>query len=188
MHASPLIRDSTESDIDAITAIYSEHVLHGLATFEISPPDAAEMAVRRAGVLARGLPYLVAELDGAVAGYAYAAPFRARPAYRYTLENSIYLRPDKLRRGVGRALLLALTDACASAGYRQMIAVIGDSANAASIGLHAACGFRHSGVLAGTGFKFGRWVDTVMMQKELGQGDRMFPDDLPLRGEEEDSR
>ena len=173
------IRASEERDLVAITAIYSHHVLHGLATFEIEPPDRAEMARQ---ILAQGLPYLVAEFDGGVAGYAYAAPYRARPAYRYTLENSIYIERGALGRGAGRALLEALIAACARAGYRQLVAVIGDSANAASIGLHAACGFRHAGLLQGVGFKFGRWVDSALMQKELGEGIRSAPAALSTPG------
>jgi phosphinothricin acetyltransferase len=176
------IRASEERDLAAITAIYSYHVLHGLATFEIEPPDAAEMARRREQILAQGLPYLVAERDGRVAGYAYAALYRARPAYRYTLEDSIYIERGALGRGAGRALLEALIAACARAGYRQLVAVIGDSANAASIGLHAACGFRHAGLLQGVGFKFGRWVDSVLMQKELGEGIRSAPTALSAAG------
>ena len=175
MKTSFIVRASAERDLAAITAIYAHHVLHGLASFEVEPPDAAEMARRRADVLARGLPYLVAEQDGRVAGYAYAAPYRSRPAYRYTLENSIYIDPGVLGRGAGRVLLDALVQACARAGYRQLLAVIGDSANSASIGLHAACGFKQVGLLPGVGFKFGRWVDSVLMQRELGDGERSAP-------------
>lgn len=169
------VRASEERDLAAIAAIYAHHVLNGLATFELDPPDVAEMARRRAQVLEQGLPYLVAEREGRVAGYAYAAPYRARPAYRYTLENSIYIERDALGQGAGRALLDALIAACAKAGYRQLIAVIGDSENRASIGLHAACGFQHAGLLRGVGFKFGRWVDSVLMQKELGDGASTIP-------------
>lgn len=181
MKPAVTIRASEERDLAAIAAIYAHHVLHGLATFEIEPPDATEMGRRRAHVLALGLPYLVAELDGQVAGYAYAAPFRERPAYRYTLEDSIYIGRDFVGRGAGRALLEALIAACARAGYRQLVAVIGDSANQASIGVHAACGFRHAGLLPGVGFKFGRWVDSVFMQRDLGEGERSMPAPLPLR-------
>lgn len=172
------VRASEERDLASITAIYAHHVLHGLASFELEAPDAAEMGRRRAGVLALGLPYIVAELDGRVIGYAYAAPYRDRPAYRYTLEDSIYIASDARGRGAGRILLEALIAACARAGYRQLIAVIGDSANQASIGLHAACGFNHAGLLPGVGFKFGRWVDSVFMQIALGEGERS-PPDLP---------
>ena len=164
------IRDAADADIGAIAAIYAHHVLHGLASFELEAPDAAEMARRRAQVLALGLPYLVAEREGRIAGYAYAAPYRARPAYRYTLEDSIYIDREFVGRGAGRMLLDALIEACARAGFRQMIAVIGDSANSASIALHAACGFRRSGVFTDVGYKFGRWVDSVLMQRELGAG------------------
>jgi len=161
----------------AITAIYRHHVLGGAATFETVPPDEPEMARRRDDVLARGLPYVVAELDGVLAGYAYAAPYRSRAAYRYTVEDSVYVAPTMPRRGAGRALLDALVAACAASSCRQMVAVIGDSANAASIGLHAACGFRHVGLLPGVGFKLGRWVDSVLMQRALGAGERTLPDD-----------
>jgi phosphinothricin acetyltransferase len=178
------VRASEERDLAAITAIYSHHVLNGLATFEIEPPDEAEMARRRAQIVRQGLPFLVAEREGRVAGYAYAAPYRTRPAYRYTLEDSIYIGHDALGHGAGRALLDALIVACARAGYRQLIAVIGDSANTASIGLHAACGFKHAGLLQGVGFKFERWVDSVLMQMELGEGKGSVPAPLRTRGEE----
>jgi phosphinothricin acetyltransferase len=171
------VRACEERDMTAITAIYAYHVLHGLASFELEAPDAAEMGRRRARVLALSLPYIVAELDGRVIGYAYAAPYRDRPAYRYTLEDSIYIARDAAGLGAGRALLEALLAACAQAGYRQMVAVIGDSANHASIGLHAACGFKHVGCLPGTGLKFGRWVDSVFMQRALGEGERSLPPD-----------
>lgn len=175
------VRASEERDLAVIAQIYAYHVLHGLATFELAPPDAAEMGRRRAHVLALGLPFLVVESDGRVIGYAYAAPYRERPAYRYTLEDSIYIAHDAVGRGAGRALLEALLAACAQAGYRQMVAVIGDSANRASIGVHAACGFKHAGLLPSTGLKFGRWVDSVFMQKALGEGDRSLPDAAPAR-------
>ena len=173
------VRASEARDLAAIAAIYAHHVLRGLATFEIEPPSAAEMERRRAHVLKLGLPYLVAELDGKVAGYAYAAPYRDRPAYRYTVEDSIYIAPEAQGRGAGRALLVALVAACARAGYRQLVAVIGDSANEASIGLHAVCGFKHAGLLPAVGYKFGRWVDSVLMQMELGEGARSAPTELP---------
>jgi phosphinothricin acetyltransferase len=150
-------------------------VLTGLASFEVTPPDAAEIARRRAEVLRRGLPYVVAALDGAVAGYAYAAPYRLRPAYRYTVEDSIYVHRDALGRGVGRRLLERLVADCAAAGYRQMLAVIGDSGNRPSIALHAACGFTRVGLLPSVGFKLGRWVDSVLMQRALGEGDATLP-------------
>lgn len=171
----PVIRPSQEDDLAAICAIYAHHVSYGLATFEEAPPDVAELGRRRAELLARGLPHLVAELDGVVVGYAYAGPYRPRPAYRHTVEDSVYLAPQHVRRGVGRALLAQLIDACTAAGYRQMVAVIGDSANAPSIGLHAALGFREAGLLRSVGFKLGRWVDTVLMQRPLGPGDAELP-------------
>lgn len=183
----PGVRASRPGDLPAITAIYAHHVLHGLASFELVPPDVNEMARRRADVLARGLPHLVAAAGGQIAGYAYAAPYRERPAYRYALEDSVYIQPDCIGRGIGRALLEVLIEACTGAGYRQLIAVIGDSGNAGSIGLHAACGFVRTGLLPGVGFKFGRWVDSVLMQKELGEGERTLPDTTPERGEGEGS-
>jgi phosphinothricin acetyltransferase len=163
-----MVRLSTEQDIAAITAIYSHHVLHGAGSFEIDPPDEAEIARRRAAVLERGLPYLVAEIDGAITGYAYAGAYRPRPAYRFTVENSVYVHPDLCGRGIGRALMAPLIQGCEQAGARQMIAVIGDSANTASIRLHENFGFRHVGVLHAVGYKFDRWLDTVLMQRELG--------------------
>src|SRR5258708_194126 len=176
-----VIRDSGPADIGAIRDIYAHHVSHGFASFEEVPPDRAEMEQRRAEILARGLPYLVATLpgrdpgDGHVAGYAYASPFRARSAYRFTLENSVYVAPDMQRLGVGRALLADLLPRCAALGYRQMIAVIGDSANHASIGLHEAAGFVEVGRLRAVGFKLGRWVDSVLMEHALGPGDSTLP-------------
>jgi phosphinothricin acetyltransferase len=174
-----VIRPSRDDDLPAIRDIYAHHVLTGLASFEVDPPDLEEMARRRADVLARGLPHLVAERAGPegprILGYAYAGPYRTRPAYRLTLENSIYVAPDAVRGGVGRGLLAALIDLCEADGYRQMIAVIGDSGNAGSIGLHAALGFRQVGLLPSIGFKFGRWVDSVLMQRALGPGDEALP-------------
>ena len=170
------IRPCVDSDLPHITAIYGHHVLHGLASFELTPPDLAEIARRRAEVEARGLPYLVAELDGAVVGYAYANLYRTRPAYRYTVEDSLYVHDRHLRRGVGAALLPALIEACAAAGCRQMIAVIGDSANHSSILLHERFGFARIGTLPAVGFKFGRWVDSVLLQRALGPGADSLPD------------
>ncbi len=170
------IRASSAADIPAITAVYSHHVLNGLASFEIVPPDEAEIARRRDEILAQHLPYRVAVLDGRIAGFAYAAPFRTRPAYRYTLEDSVYIAPAAARRGVGRALLVSLLDICSALGYRQMIAVIGDSGNAASIGLHQSCGFARVGQLPSVGFKHRRWVDSVLMQRALGPGDGAVPE------------
>lgn len=169
------LRPADAADIVAIQAIYAHHVLNGLATFEEIPPDTAEMAARRADVLDRGLPYLVAEEDDSVLGFAYAAPYRLRSAYRFVVEDSIYLDPAATRRGIGGALLAALIEQCTVAGARQMLAVIGDSANAASIAVHARAGFTHTGIFHGVGFKFGRWVDTVMMQRPLGPGETTLP-------------
>ncbi len=169
------IRDATDADLPAIHAIYTHHVLHGLGSFEEIPPDLAEMRRRRDDVLTRGLPYIVANLDGRVAGYAYTGPYRTRSAYRYTVEDSIYVSPDFHRRGVGRALLAALVTRCTALGYRQMVAVIGDSANGGSIGVHAAQGFVQVALLPAIGFKFGRWVDGVLMQRPLGEGQITLP-------------
>lgn len=169
------IRPATDSDIPAITAIYSHHVLHGTASFEIDPPDEHEIARRRAEIERRSLPYLVAELDGAVVGYAYAGAYRPRIAYRFTVENSVYIHPARLGQGLGRLLLKTLIGACEQRGCRQMIAVIGDSANTASIRLHESLGFRHAGVLKSVGFKFGRWLDTVLMQLPLAEADQTRP-------------
>lgn len=170
------IRPSTDADVPAITAIYGWNVLNGLGTFEEVPPDEAEMTRRRAAFLDRGLPYLVAEQDGKVLGYAYAGPFRLRAAYRYTVEDSIYVAPDAAGKGVGKALLQALIEACEGLGLRQICAVIGDSGNAASIGVHAALGFEHKGVFPAMGYKFGRWVDLVWMQRSLNGGGDTPPD------------
>lgn len=165
------IRDSQDDDLAAIADIYRPAVLHGLASFETEPPDIAEMARRRAAVLQGGYPYLVAETaEGVVAGYAYAGPYRARPAYRFSAENSIYVAPECQGRGVGRALLGALLARCEAAGLRLMVAVIGDSANVASIGLHESCGFQRAGLLPAVGWKHGRWVDSVLMVRPLGPG------------------
>jgi len=173
LHGSPgplLIRNSTDADLPAVTAIYAHGVLHGTGTFELDAPDEAEMARRRAEVLSRGLPYLVAERNGAVLGYAYANYFRPRMAYRFCLEDSIYLAPDAQGQGVGRVLLAELIARCEAAGARQMVAVIGDSANAGSIGLHRALGFHDMGTMTAAGWKFDRWLDVVFMQRALGVG------------------
>ena len=170
------VRPSRTEDIDAIQAIYAHHVLHGLASFEEVPPDAAELAKRREAIVGRGLPYLVAEVGGEVVGYAYAGPYRARSAYRHTLEDSVYVAEGRNGQGIGRALLTRLIVECERVGARQLVAVIGDSGNAGSIGLHAALGFRHAGLLPSIGFKHGRWVDSVLMQRPLGEGDATLPE------------
>lgn len=185
MHApvpqGPLVRPSAEADLPAIAAIYRHHVTTGLASFEETPPDLAELGRRREAVLGAGLPWLVAEGPGGLVGYAYAGLYRPRSAYRYTVEDSIYVAPGEARRGIGRALLSALIDDATAKGYRQMVAVIGDSANLASIAVHRACGFREAGRLEGVGFKFGRWVDSVLMQRPLGPGASGVPAGPPLR-------
>ncbi|HEY1203361.1 MAG: N-acetyltransferase family protein [Bryobacteraceae bacterium] len=174
---SPTLRPSTDADLPAIDAIYAHHVRTGLASFETVPPTVEEMARRRLEVLKRGLPFLVAEVEGTVVGYAYASLYRPRPAYRSTLEDSIYIHPEHTRQGIGRLLLQALLADCEAKGYRQMVAIIGDSGNAPSIGLHQAFGFEHAGTLRSVGFKFGRWVDTVLMQRPLGAADSTLPGD-----------
>jgi L-amino acid N-acyltransferase YncA len=168
--APALVRPATDADLEAVAAVYAPHVAHGSATFETEPPDAAEMGRRRADVLGRGWPWLVAERAGRVVGYAYANAFRTRAAYRFCLEDSIYLAPEACGKGIGRQLLVELLARCEAAGARQMLAVIGDSANAGSIGLHRALGFAHTGVLQAAGWKHGRWIDVVLMQKALGPG------------------
>ena len=164
------IRAATAADIPAITAIYDHAVRQGTASFELDPPDAAEMARRRQALVEAGFPYLVAEAEGAVAGYAYAGPYRPRPAYRWSVEDSVYVAPSMHRRGIGTALLARLVGEAEQRGYRQMIAVIGDSAQTASIALHRAAGFRMIGTIENVGFKLGRWLDTVLMQRPLGPG------------------
>lgn len=169
------IRDAREADMIAVQEIYTWYVTRTAASFEEVPPDVAEMKRRLAATLERNLPFLVAEADGRVVGYCYAGPFRPRSAYRYTIEDSIYVSPHAIRRGIGSGLLGTLIERCASLGYRQMIGVIGDSANTASIGLHASLGFRQEGVLKGVGLKFGRWVDVVIMHRTLGDPDAPPP-------------
>ena len=169
------VRAAAQGDVAAIQAIYAHHVLRGLATFEEVPPDVAEMRRRHADVTACGLPYLVAVERGEVLGYGYCAPYRARSAYRYALEDSIYIKDGHLGKGIGTLLLTELLRICEGLGYRQVIAVIGDSANAGSIALHARLGFLRVGTLRSTGFKFGRWVDSVLMQRPLGPGDGTPP-------------
>jgi phosphinothricin acetyltransferase len=169
------LREATPHDVPRIAAIYAHHVLHGLASFEIDPPDEATIARRFADVRARGLPYLAAEADGRVVGYAYAAPYRSRPAYRHTVEDSVYVDRAAAGRGIGRRLLEQLVAEATALGHRQMIAVIGDSGNRASIALHEACGFERVGLLPSVGFKLGRWVDSVLMQRPLGAGHATLP-------------
>ena len=165
-----LIRPSRDEDIAGITAIYAQHVLHGTGTFEITPPTVADMTARRAEVLSRGLPWLVCESAGELAGFAYCNWFKPRPAYRYSAEDSVYLAPGAAGRGLGRALLAELAAQAARAGVRKLIAVIGDSANASSIGVHRSLGFTDAGLLRDCGWKFERWLDVVMMEKSLGAG------------------
>ena len=171
----PIIRPSRDDDIAAITTIYGHHVLHGLASFEEVPPPAEEIGRRRADILGRGLPYLVAERGGRVVGYCYAGPFRPRVGYRFTLEDSIYIDPAEVGRGIGRALLTPVLARCTELGYRQMVAVIGGRETVASIRLHQALGFREIGIIEAVGFKFGRWIDSVLMQRTLGEGADTLP-------------
>jgi L-amino acid N-acyltransferase YncA len=165
-----LVRSSRESDLDAIAAIYAHAVTHGTASFELDPPDRAEMARRRAAILEGGYPYLVAERDGEILGYAYAGAYRTRPAYRSTVEDSIYVAASAQGQGVGRALLAALIEACEALDFRLMVAVIGDEDSHGSIGLHQSLGFEPAGILKGIGYKHGRWLSTVLMQRPLGRG------------------
>lgn len=174
-----VVRDLTAADMPAITAIYAHHTLHGLGTFDEKPLPLEEMEERADAVRAQKLPWLVAELNGAVAGYAYAMLFHARRGWRYTLENSVYIAPGLERRGIGRAVLSELIARCEVMGYRQMIAAIGDRGNAGSIGLHEALGFSHAGVYHNAGLKAGRWLDVVLMQRALGEGAANLPDREP---------
>ncbi|WP_166355984.1 GNAT family N-acetyltransferase [Phytoactinopolyspora limicola] len=175
---APLIRTATDADLPAVQAIYAYYVLHTASTFEEVPPTVNELRTRWSALSAAGLPYLVAELDGDVAGYCYAAPYRSRPAYRYTIEDSVYVAPHAHRRGVGRTLLDTLIERCAAGPWRQMIAVIGDGTNTGSITLHQRLGFHHAGTLTAAGYKFGRWIDSVLMQRALGPGASTRPDAL----------
>ena len=174
--ADIVVRDATDADIPAIQSIYGQEVLHGLASFEEVPPTVAEMRRRRREILALGLPYLVAEIDGRVAGYGHAGPYRHRPAYRHTVEDSVYVGLEMRGLGVGGRLLGALIVACERGPWRQMIAVIGDRGNAGSIRLHQRFGFREIGTLEAVGYKLGRWVDTVLMQRALGTGSGSAPE------------
>lgn len=169
------VRDAIEEDMRHVQAIYAHHVLHGLATFEEIPPAANEMNTRREAVLAAGLPYLVAEIEGRILGYAYATAYRPRPAYRHTIEDSVYVVEGYGGRGIGSALLGELIGRCEAGPWRQMLAVIGDNGNEGSIALHRRLGFEPVGTLRSVGFKFGGWVDTVLMQRSLGEGDRTLP-------------
>jgi L-amino acid N-acyltransferase YncA len=169
------VRDAQDADMVAVQSIYAHHVLHGLASFEEVPPTVEEIASRRTAVLALGLPYLVGTLADRVVGYCYAGPYRSRPAYRHTIEDSVYVAEGMAGRGIGRALLRQLIGRCEQGPWRQMLAVIGDSGNAGSIALHASLGFQPIGTLRSAGFKFGRWVDSVLMQRALGEGDTTCP-------------
>ena len=169
------IRPAAPDDLGAIQAIYAHHVLKGLASFEEEPPSREEIARRYREVTGSGLPWIVAQYGDAVAGYGYCSLYRARSAYRYSLEDSVYVKPEMVGQGIGKRLLDELIRRCEALGYRQIIAVIGDSANAASIGLHASAGFLRTGTLRSVGFKFGRWVDSVIMQRPLGPGDGTKP-------------
>lgn len=182
--AAVRLRDTRPGDLPSIQAIYSHHVLNGLASFEETAPDLAEIRRRYEATLAQGFPHVAAEITGTggqsiLAGYAYAGAYRTRPAYRYSVENSVYIAQDCLGRGVGRLLLTELIGRCTALGFRQMIAVIGDSGNAASIGLHKALGFTPAGTITSVGFKFGCWVDSVIMQRPLGAGDGDVPGSPP---------
>lgn len=164
---TPQIRTATTNDIERIQAIYARHVLEGIASFEETPPNTETMAERMLSTTRNGLPYLAAEVEGRIVGYSYATPYHHRPAYRHTIEDSVYVDPDMVGRGIGRALLTRLIEDCRRGPWQQMVAVIGDSGNQASIGIHARLGFRNVGTLQAVGFKFGRWIDTVIMQRAL---------------------
>jgi phosphinothricin acetyltransferase len=172
---SILIRPSRDGDLPAVVAIYAHAVTHGTASFEIDPPDFGEVTRRRAALLGGGYPYIVAERDGSVLGYAYAGPYRARPAYRSTVEDSVYIAPEAHRQGVGRLLLAALIEEAEARDFRLMVAVIGDEESRGSIGLHASLGFEQAGTLKGVGYKHGRWLSTVLMQRPLGPGSAKPP-------------
>jgi L-amino acid N-acyltransferase YncA len=170
-----IIRTATIADAPALAAIYGHHALHGFGTFEETGPSPDDMAARLKAVLDLGLPYMIAEIDGKVVGFAYAGPFRTRAAYRYTVEDSVYIAPDRQGQGVGKALLTAVIAACEPLGLRQMVAMIGDTENAGSVGVHRACGFVHTGVLTAVGYKAGRWVDVVIMRRPLNGGEATPP-------------
>jgi phosphinothricin acetyltransferase len=175
------VRDARENDMAAVQAIYAHYVLHGLATFEEIPPSVEDMMARRAAVVSLGLPYLVGTIDGVVVGYCYATAYRPRPAYRHTIEDSVYVADGMAGKGVGTALLARLIADCERGPWRQMVAVIGNSANAGSIALHASQGFEMVGTFRSVGFKLGQWVDTVLMQRALGVGDRTLPQQTAKR-------
>ncbi|KFE54198.1 GNAT family N-acetyltransferase [Pseudomonas syringae] len=177
MNDDLILRAAREDDMPAVQAIYAQHVLTGIASFELEPPSLEEMLRRRAEVLSRKLPYLVAELDGKVVGYGYATLYRPRPGYRFTAEDSVYMADGMSGKGIGQALLSAVIEHCAQGGWRQMVAVIGNSENLGSLRLHEKLGFHRVGVFESVGFKHGRWVDSVLMQRELGDGSRSLPDD-----------
>ena len=173
----PIIRSSLDADLPAITTIYAHHVLNGTGTFETEAPSLHDMTDRRADVLSKGLPYLVAVGDGRIIGFAYGNWFKPRPAYRYSVEDSIYLARDQHRKGLGRALLAELVARCEAVGIRKMMAIVGDSANSGSVGVHLALGFQQVGKIDACGWKFGAWRDIVIMQKTLGLGDTQPPHD-----------
>lgn len=181
------LRPARPADLPAIQSVYAHHVLHGLASFEIEPPTLEEMRARHDRIVAGGYPYLVAVEGDRLLGYAHASQYRPRAAYRFTVEDSIYVAPTQVGRGIGKTLLSQLIDECQARGFRQMLAVIGDSANAASIGVHRACGFALKCTLDGFGFKFGRWVDSVLMQRALGPGPDSLPDDAALAAARRDA-
>jgi phosphinothricin acetyltransferase len=177
----PTLRAAAARDMPAVTAIYRHAVLYGTASFEVDPPDDAQMRARFEAIVEAGYPYIVAELDGRVAGYAYVGPYRTRPAYRFTVEDSIYIAPEAQGKGIGRLLLRALIEASTAKGYRLMVAVIGDSANYASIALHRRAGFTFCGTIHSVGYKFGRWLDSVVMELPLGEGDKTAPVEIAGR-------
>jgi L-amino acid N-acyltransferase YncA len=171
-----IIRTATIADAPALAAIYGHHALHGFGTFEEAAPSPDDMAARMKAVMDLGLPYMIAEIDGEVVGFAYAGPFRTRAAYRYTVEDSVYIAPGRQGQGVGKALLTAVIAACEPLGLRQMVAMIGDTENAGSVGVHRACGFVHTGTLTAVGYKAGRWVDVVIMRRPLNGGEATPPE------------
>ena len=184
MVGAPIVREALESDLEGVEAIYRPEVLEGTASFELEPPDLAELIARWRAIRAAGLPYMIAELDARIAGYAYAGPYRSRPGYRYTCENSVYVARFARRQGLGRLLLERVIVGAAERGMRQMVAVIGDSAHLASIRLHEQAEFEPVGVLRNVGCKFGRWLDTVIMQRPLGEGAASIPAVAPGSGSE----